>query len=50
MEGRCSKCGGAVISAKPLRFRIEDKWQKYRLLAKAYEEKDKLIDGQIIEK
>jgi len=30
----CNKCGKATITRKPAKFSLEDKYLKYRLLAK----------------
>ncbi|MFH0798455.1 MAG: RNA-protein complex protein Nop10 [Candidatus Woesearchaeota archaeon] len=34
MKENCPKCGAKVLSTKPAKFSPEDKWGKYRRMAK----------------
>ena len=34
MDEKCPKCGGQALSTIPAKFSPEDKWGKYRRLAK----------------
>jgi H/ACA ribonucleoprotein complex subunit 3 len=37
MEQKCPKCGDSALSTKPAKYSEEDKWGKYRRIAKKSE-------------
>jgi len=36
LKNNCSRCNNLTVTQKPAKFSLEDKYLKYRLLAKKY--------------